>query len=215
VITNDAHARTEVAATMTISERVDALPVTQLLVLEILAARDRLGESTWTFTDRCRPALRALEDAGLAGWKNGVAQHTVRAWLTDLGRSGVLSGRYIPPVLADVTAYTFLPAGCDPEADTADPYSFAVRAEYRGAGTWAVVHNARSLSTDGKLDPAPGSGGRTREYLATHRFDRDTAVTRARELTNTLTVNGRTWAQWQTHFAAAADKGTADVADRP
>jgi len=201
---------------MTVSERVDALPVTQLLVLEALAARDRLGEPTWTFTDRCRPALRALESAGLAGWEGGVAQHTVRAWLTDLGRSGVLSGTYTPPVMADVTAYTFLPPGCDPQSDTADSYSFAVRAEYRADGAWAVVHNARSLSTSGKLDFDPGADGRTRQYLATHRFDRDTAVARARELTNTLTVNGKTWAQWQVHFFdAAREQAPAPKGGRP
>jgi len=30
------------------------------------------------------------------------------------------------------------------------------------------------------------------------------SAARARELTNTLTVNGKTWAQWQVHFFAAA-----------
>jgi len=198
---------TAAAATMTVSERVDALPITQLLILEVLGARSRLGEALWTFPSRCRPALRALESAGLAEWKGGVVDNTVRAWLTDLGRAGVLSSTYTPPVMADVTAYTFLPSGCDPEDDRRDPYSFAVRAEYRGGGTWAVVHNARTLSTAGKLDFDPGADGRTSKYLATHRFDRDTAVVKARSLADTLTVNGKTWAQWQGWPANAPDRG--------
>ena len=37
----------------------DSLPPTQYLVLEVLAARARLGEACWTFPSRLKPALNA------------------------------------------------------------------------------------------------------------------------------------------------------------
>jgi hypothetical protein len=60
---------------------VDALPPTQYLVMEVLAARYRTGESCWTFPSRPTPAMRALEDIGAVRWKSGVVQNTVLVWL--------------------------------------------------------------------------------------------------------------------------------------
>ncbi|MEW2474627.1 hypothetical protein AB0875_12630 [Micromonospora gifhornensis] len=75
----------------------DHLPPTQYLILEVLAARHRLGETTWTFPSRFRAVLHALADAGLIGWKSGVAPRSYIAWLTGAGRSAVLSDTYVAP----------------------------------------------------------------------------------------------------------------------
>lgn len=83
---------------------VDTLPPTRYLILEVLAARHRLGEQLWTFPANIRPALGALADAGLVGWKGGITHGTVRAWLTDTGRTAVLDGSYTPPDEAAVRA---------------------------------------------------------------------------------------------------------------
>lgn len=61
------------------------VPPTQYLAMEVLAARWRLGEPTWTFPGHCRPTLRALADKNWVGHKSGVAQGTELAWLTDEG----------------------------------------------------------------------------------------------------------------------------------
>lgn len=75
----------------------DAPPLTQQLVLEVLAARARLGENAWTFTNRTRPALEALSRAGLAWWKSAVVDGHCLAGLTDAGREAALSASYAVP----------------------------------------------------------------------------------------------------------------------
>jgi DNA-binding MarR family transcriptional regulator len=80
----------------------DRLPPTQYLILEVLAARHRTGEQLWTFPQRLTPALRALEEAGLVGWKGGTAEKTVRAWLTDAGRAAALLDGYETPADKEV-----------------------------------------------------------------------------------------------------------------
>lgn len=76
---------------------VDTLPPTQYLILEVLAARYRTGESTWTFPSRLKPALDALSAAGLIVWKRGFEPGTALAWFTDAGRAAATSGTYVPP----------------------------------------------------------------------------------------------------------------------
>lgn len=73
------------------------LPPTQSLVLEVLAARYRLGEGAWTFSTRHRPALEGLAARGLLGWKHGVIERSCLAWLTAEGRSATLSAAYKAP----------------------------------------------------------------------------------------------------------------------
>lgn len=73
------------------------LSPTQSLVLEILAARHRLGETHWTFSTRHLTALRALEKQGLVGLMHGNAPRTCRAYLTEAGRKAALSEAYEGP----------------------------------------------------------------------------------------------------------------------
>jgi hypothetical protein len=75
----------------------DDLPPVQALILEVLAARYRLGEGLWTFSTRHRAALKALEERGLVGWKPGIVYRTCLAWLTDEGRKAALSDTYKGP----------------------------------------------------------------------------------------------------------------------
>lgn len=78
---------------------VDNLAPTHYLILEVLAARYRLGEALWTFPSRPAivVALDKLADLDLVGWKGGVAPKTVRVWLTETGRKAALSETYEPP----------------------------------------------------------------------------------------------------------------------
>jgi hypothetical protein len=74
------------------------LPPTQELVMEVLAARYRLGEGVWPFSTRCRPAISALATDGLVGFKGGIVEHTVQVWLTEAGLDVVLGDGYVLPL---------------------------------------------------------------------------------------------------------------------
>jgi hypothetical protein len=71
---------------------VDKLPPTQLLVLEVLGGRTRLGHHRWPFDARLRRQLDALHGLGLIRiWNDTEAE------LTDAGRAAVMFGDYEPP----------------------------------------------------------------------------------------------------------------------
>lgn len=76
---------------------VDRLPPTQQMVLEVLAARYRLGEHMWSFPSRLNAAGEALARLGMIAWVSHPAPYTRRAWLTDAGKAAVLLGDYEPP----------------------------------------------------------------------------------------------------------------------
>jgi len=79
----------------------DRLTPTQDLIMEVLAARFRLGERTWTFDDHSaiRKAMRVLEERGLVTWKSGITENTLRAWMTEAGRAEYVTADYVPPIL--------------------------------------------------------------------------------------------------------------------
>jgi hypothetical protein len=56
---------------------------TEELILDILVARYRLGDTLWTFESRNMAALRKLEARGLIETTSGVTENTIRASLTD------------------------------------------------------------------------------------------------------------------------------------
>lgn len=56
---------------------------TESLILEVLVARYRLGDTLWTFDSRNAPALRKLEEKKLVHLVSGVTENTIRAWLSD------------------------------------------------------------------------------------------------------------------------------------
>lgn len=76
---------------------VDTLPPTQYLVMEVLAARYRLGETCWTFPTRLNATIMALGEAGLVWDVGGNVPQTTRVMLTDAGKRAVLLDGYEPP----------------------------------------------------------------------------------------------------------------------
>jgi hypothetical protein len=88
---------------------VDQLPPTQYLILEVLAARYRCGETLWTFESRFRWHLLALESGGLIHLMHGVEARTVRAGLTEAGKAASLSLSYNLPAPTLATAISTLP----------------------------------------------------------------------------------------------------------
>jgi hypothetical protein len=77
---------------------IDSLPPTQLLILEVLAARHRLGERLWPFPSRLQPQVDALERAGLVEQMSGNVERSVRVSLTEAGSAAMLHGPYVSPV---------------------------------------------------------------------------------------------------------------------
>lgn len=75
---------------------VDSLPPTQYLILDVLAARYRTGETLWTFPARSGivAAAHRLAQLGLVGVKSGTRPKKTAAWFGGAGRD----------VLVDVTA---------------------------------------------------------------------------------------------------------------
>lgn len=73
------------------------LALTQELLLEVLAARTRLGEPCWTFPSQARPQLRALQSAGLVQILRGHDTGDVVATLSDDGRHRQLPQDYQTP----------------------------------------------------------------------------------------------------------------------
>lgn len=76
---------------------------TQDLILELLAARHRLGENIWTLTANTpvHTALKHLEKEGLVGWKSGIVEKTYLAWLTEAGKAEYIDPAYVAPILQE------------------------------------------------------------------------------------------------------------------
>lgn len=81
---------------------IDTLPPTQYLLLEVLAARYRVGETYWAFPDRVRPAANKLEADGLIWLRSGPAPDCFEARFTDAGRAACLSHPYVSPTQAPI-----------------------------------------------------------------------------------------------------------------
>lgn len=73
------------------------LPAAQELVMEVLAARYRLGERVWTFDNKQARTLKALEVKGYLSYKHGSVQGTRLAWMTTEGRAAAMDSNYTPP----------------------------------------------------------------------------------------------------------------------
>lgn len=72
---------------------------TEELIMEVLAARYRLGEHFWTFSRKTAitKAAKSLEDKGLIFLMNGQVERTFRAGLTETGKAEVISKNYLSP----------------------------------------------------------------------------------------------------------------------
>jgi nuclear transport factor 2 (NTF2) superfamily protein len=78
----------------------DSLPPVEGLICEVLAARVRLGERSWPFPNRLRPALKSLTTKGFIEWDSAVVEGYSDAWFTDAGRQACLYGDYEAPDVA-------------------------------------------------------------------------------------------------------------------
>lgn len=93
-----------------------------------------------------------------------------------------------PEVLVEPTRYevSVLPF------DDINRPSFTITVEARGANRWAVCRHHQCLDLDGTWSWEALPSGRPDEWLATHRFDLDTALKLAREAAPRIRVNGHT-----------------------
>ena len=78
-------------------ESEEDLPPTQYLMMEVLAARFRLGENCWTFPASQRRIADELEGKGLVHQKSGIVERTILVWLTDAGKDLALAPDYRAP----------------------------------------------------------------------------------------------------------------------
>ncbi|AER47533.1 hypothetical protein CL96_gp107 [Mycobacterium phage Firecracker] len=71
------------------------------LILEVLAARHRLGEQFWTFPSRraIRKASRELAEAGLVWVDTAPTPGSFRVGLTEQGKLACIDPKYTPPVV--------------------------------------------------------------------------------------------------------------------
>ncbi|MFI9629256.1 hypothetical protein [Streptomyces sp. NPDC052042] len=106
--------------------------------------------------------------------------------------------------------YRILPKGyADSDADGKE--HFVLRITWRGtdpetgADRWAVLdHCGDCLSADGTWEWEPRPSSRDDDWLARFRHTREDALRLAAAAVNTLKLNGRTFAQWEEHFASLA-----------
>lgn len=75
--------------------------------------------------------------------------------------------------------------------DHIDSGIFSITVEKRSEGRWAVLHHSWCLGADGEWDYEMQPSSREDDWLATHRFDLDTAIALAKKAAPDLTVNGR------------------------
>jgi DNA-binding MarR family transcriptional regulator len=73
------------------------LPPTEYLILEVLAARVRLGERMWTFPAKVKPALDSLQKRGLIWTRSAPTPRDYQAYLTDAGKREAFGEDYSPP----------------------------------------------------------------------------------------------------------------------
>lgn len=67
---------------------------TEELILDVLQARIRLGESIWNFDSRLKPSIEKLEAKGLVNFKSGNVENTLLAWPTDEGKVLLFDGSF-------------------------------------------------------------------------------------------------------------------------
>lgn len=69
---------------------------------------------------------------------------------------------------------------------------YLITVEYRGDGMWAVCSGRDCLGSDGEWEFEPSPSNRDDDWLATHRFDEQTALRLAKEQAPLMTCNGIT-----------------------
>lgn len=73
----------------------------QELMLEVLAARYRLGEEQWTFSRRFLAAANSLCIMRLVEWKESKDKQHIEVRLAPVGKKMMLHPDYVPPILKE------------------------------------------------------------------------------------------------------------------
>jgi hypothetical protein len=77
-----------------------------------------------------------------------------------------------------------------------EAHTWVVTVAWRGQGKWAVIYghggSRTVLGSDGEWDYEPCPSSREDDWLATHRFDLETALRLAAGQAPKVTINGRT-----------------------
>lgn len=81
---------------------------------------------------------------------------------------------------------------------------FVITVQYRGGGRWAVTRHGACLGINGEWSREAIPSEREDDWLATHRFDLDTALRLAREAAPHVAVNGHTAIDAYRRFLAAS-----------
>jgi hypothetical protein len=82
---------------------------TEWLIMEVLAARWRLGETTWHFPNTLKPALKRLAERDWIAYKAATVEGHQRAWLRTDGKlewglpTPWDAGRDDPPLAREAT----------------------------------------------------------------------------------------------------------------
>jgi hypothetical protein len=102
------------------------------------------------------------------------------------------------------TRYT---VSCMPEDAAPDAHVFEITVEYRGKGRWAVARFGQCLDANGLWDHELSPSNREDDWLATHRFDLDTALELAKAAAPHVRVNGLTPADAIARIARLKEQG--------
>jgi hypothetical protein len=93
-----------------------------------------------------------------------------------------------PTITVQPTVYTVTLFPDDPMWSSV----YELTVAHRDRGRWAVCRMGQCLSIDGQWHVEPSPSNRDDDWLASHRFDLDTALSMAREAAPNIRVNGRT-----------------------
>lgn len=104
-------------------------------------------------------------------------------------------------LLKHATEFAFYPEGA--ESDEINGSHHCIRVARRAPGKWAVIH--MGMCWNGKdWDYEPSPSNRTDAYKKKTRFSLEKAVELALGMVETVSVNGKTYAQWQEHFKSVS-----------
>jgi hypothetical protein len=115
---------------------LDALTPSQELVIEVLTARYRLGETFWTFSTKHSKAIRGLEDAGHVHAHSGGTENTLRVALT----SSALTGLQLTPVERGISDLEPNPSEHIPTVNRL--YADRISAYLRRVGAETMTHKS-------------------------------------------------------------------------
>ncbi|MFJ5725840.1 hypothetical protein [Streptomyces sp. NPDC093149] len=108
--------------------------------------------------------------------------------------------------------YRVLPTGYE-KSDADGKGYFALRVVWRGqdpetgADRWAVFdRHDYCLASDGNWEHEPLPSSRDENWLARCRFPLEAALRLAEEAVDNVKLAGRTFTQWEEHFASLADE---------